>query len=266
MSQALSLASDTLCRHRTAVAALLPIVAPAVYVAYLNWTVSRSVTGSTTGQLPRSKDAASTKQLLPAKPQSLPVDVVENPDEWVVSYERVVSLPLDASMLISAPGKSTTGGPSPLFCRYLHGVYRAFSWTPQAFLIRAMMAEPLRRESFSAKYINSLAFNEGDIVDGVYKVSHYGAYTGRAMETLELVLDTPSSYKGPPVRGLILSSIEPAPSVDGEDKVYMVNETWLWRGKDEKPSMLEGGLGSWFHTLLAGWLIKKGLAGLGNGD
>lgn len=66
----------------------------------------------------------------------------------------------------------------------------------------------------------------------------------------------PRSYGGPPVRGLILSALEE--EQDGA-AVRFVNETWLWRRRDEKPTLLESGLGKWLHSPLAGWLVIKGL-------
>lgn len=258
MSQLLNFSIPDLGRHRTAAAvALLPVVLPAVYVAYLNWTVRRTTT-CTAGQLNQQAHTTTTAAI--PTPASLPKDVVANPHDWVVCYERVVSAPLSASTLVhklrgDSPNTTT---PSPLFTAYLRTTYKAFSWTPQAFIIRAMLAEPERKASFTAAHIEGLRFAQGDVVDGVYAVTSYEREAKRGVEVIELSIDVPASYHGPPVRGLIMSAID---EEDGQS-VRFVNETWLWRRKEEKPTLLETAFGKWFHSLLAGWLIAKGLGGV----
>ncbi|KAJ3473495.1 hypothetical protein NLG97_g10273 [Lecanicillium saksenae] len=267
MSQLLNLSVQDLQRHRGTAVALLPVVLPAVYVVYLNLTIRRT-TSCSSGQLnppPSSgtSTAASSPAAAPITPESLPEEVAANPGDWVVCYERVVSRPLSASSLVhkllghNSNDDASAETPSPLLKTYLRATYKAFSWTPQAFLIRAMLAEPDRRASFAAAHIDELEFARGDVVDGVYAVTSYGRNERRGVEVIELSLDVPASYRGPPVRGLIMSAIE-----EGKDGVVFVNETWLWRKKDEKPTLLETGFGRWFHSLLAGWLITKGLGGV----
>lgn len=299
-SQLFNISIHDLARHKTAAAALLPVLLPTAYVVYLNWTVRRSTTciSGTHSKYKAATEAAPEPRI----PNSLPEEVVAHPSEWVVCYERVVSQPVATAALIDALNhdkggnarKSGTSGsdsdstasplftrpsplftrPSPLFTSYLRSTYKAFSWTPQAFLIRAMLAEEDRRASFGAGYIESLAFADGDIVDGVYRVTSYehGSECQRGLEAIELSIDVPASYKGPPVRGLIMSAIQPVVTADDDgaasappERILFVNETWLWRRKEEKATLLESAFGKWFHSLLAGWLVKKGLAGLARG-
>ncbi|EJP62978.1 uncharacterized protein BBA_07989 [Beauveria bassiana ARSEF 2860] len=273
MSQLFNLSLPDLGRHRIAAVALLPVVLPTVYVAYLNWAVRRR-TSSTSGRLPPSSTAAAS---VPRRPQSLPEDVLARPQDWVVSYERVISRPVPAASLVAKLLRRGGGGgtdetsPSPLLTAYLRTTYKAFSWTPQAFLIHGMLAEPERKASFGAAHIDGLRFARGDVVDGVYRVTSYevGAKSSSSssskdkavVEVVELSIDVPRSYKGPAVRGIVVSAMESLVG-DGEDAVQFVNETWLWRKKDEKPTLLESGLGQWFHRLLAGWLVMKGLGGV----
>jgi hypothetical protein len=47
--------------------------------------------------------------------------------------------------------------------------------------------------------------------------------------------------------------------LEDEDKVKFVNETVLWRRKDEKPSMLEGFFGQWLHGLMVRWMVLQGV-------
>jgi hypothetical protein len=67
---------------------------------------------------------------------------------------------------------------------------------------------------------------------------------------------------------LILAGVEPAPPAGPDqegvtqEKIVLINETWMWRLVDEKPTMLESPIGRWFHRLLAGWLVLKGISGV----
>ncbi|KAJ4153591.1 hypothetical protein LMH87_010074 [Akanthomyces muscarius] len=266
MSQLFSFSVPDLGRHRTATiaaVALLPVILPSVYVVYLNWAVQRTTTCSS-GQLSQptttittTSASSSSSRAPPSTPKSIPKDVLARPEDWVVCYERVVSRPIPAATLVHKLVRgSEASSPSPLFTTYLRATFRAFSWTPQAFLIRGMLAEPERKATFGGAHMDTLSFADGDVVDGVYKVTSYEQGRGRSAEVVELSIDMPRSYKGPPVRGLILSALE---EEQHGAVVRFVNETWLWRKRDEKPTLLESGLGKWFHSLLAGWLVIKGL-------
>jgi hypothetical protein len=145
----------------------------------------------------------------------------------------------------------------------------AFSRTPQAAIIRFILAgaapadktqvavdEVLR--SSSPEYISQLTFAPGERVNGVYTVAYAGA------DRVEWALDAPEWFKGPDTKGRICAWIEKAGSSsagegDQEDKVVFINETWLWREVNEPPTMLEGWLGRWMHTLIASWLVVKGI-------
>lgn len=267
MSQFFNFSIHDLGRHRTAAVAavaLLPVILPSVYAVYLNWAVRRTTTCSS-GQLSQpttTTTTSSASRAPPTTPQSIPKDVLARPEDWVVCYERVVSRPIPAATLVhklvrGGSSSGDEGSPSPLLTGYLRATFRAFGWTPQAFLIRGMLAEPERKASFDGAHIDALTFADGDVVDGVYKVTSYErGGRSRSAEAIELSIDMPRSYRGPPVRGLILSALEE--EQDGA-AVRFVNETWLWRKRDEKPTLLESGLGKWLHSLLAGWLVIKGL-------
>ncbi|KAK3186318.1 hypothetical protein K4F52_004856 [Lecanicillium sp. MT-2017a] len=251
---------------------LVPVIAPAAYVLYWNWTIRKSCS-SQTGFLPRSRatieDATDddtnedTKAEIPSLPKSLPTEVIDSPAEWVVSFERVASRPVPLSLLVTGSGVHGKQGsdallqPSSMLNRYLRATHRAFSWTPQAILIRSMLKEQDCRDSFTRDWINGLAFRVGNLVNGVYRVSHYAGDSSAGVERVELLIDTPASYTGPPVRGLILAVLEKS-----TETAVFINETWLWRRQDEKPTLLESPFGKWFHGLLAGWMVIKGIAGV----
>lgn len=281
MASGFSTAGFLASRQASTALALLPIVAPVAYVLYMNWTVKRN-TFAVNGKLPNVSSSNKDDQIsgdttYPQPPQSLPADITADVAQWVVAYERVVSHPISISTLSYQPSEAPVGTssgttqPSSLLRSWLRVTHKAFSWTPQAFIIRAVLKEPLNRGSFDGAWIDSLMFKEGDVVNGVYRVSCHQRDATTGSERAELVIDVPQSYKGPPVRGLILSAIEPVQSSSsgtasaGEPEVVFVNETWMWRLNSEKPTLLESGFGRWFHRLLAGWLIMKGLNGVQRG-
>lgn len=237
--------------------ALLPVVVPTAYLLYLRRKVSgktRSSSGRRTPQTPESP--------LPSKPISLPPYVASNDSKWVLAYERVVSDNVPASDIAFPIDLRATLKPdqpvSELLIAYSQAAQVAFSWTPQAFVIRAMIKENQFRRTFSRGWIQSLVFNDGDVVNGVYKVVYHGKGIRRASQRVELALEAPPSYKGPPVNGLIITEVQMSDGGQG-DEVVFVNETWMWRRNDEKLTLLETPAGSWLHTLTAGWLVLKGI-------
>lgn len=263
------LPKGSLSSTATTALAILPVAAPVAYFLYWNWRIG-SITTSNSGRFEAKQTATAAHKTDIEPPKSLPEEVTEDPSQWVVSYERVVSRPLQLEDLTNRvdPQKPEIAQPSALFTSYLRATHKAFSWTPQAFLIRSLLKEPLNRASFNTKWIENLDFKDGDIVNGVYKVSHVSSDKNTHAERVELLIDTPASYDGPAVRGLILSATEPnkseeTDSAEQHDGISFINETWMWRLKEEKPTLLESRFGGWFHGLLAGWLIVKGMDALG---
>ncbi|TWU76120.1 hypothetical protein ED733_007881 [Metarhizium rileyi] len=266
---------ETWSAHRlTALTALfaLPIIVPVGYVFYTSWTVYKNTTLVSGTLVPRQGAFASAASH-PAEPHSLPAEVQDDRSQWVVTYERVVSNPLLPSSLAYPPEKPLSSGsttePSRLLQEVSRNMQKAFSRTPQAILLRSALSESLNKESFKTTWISNLTFRPGDIVNGVYKVSCNTRDQTTGSERVELVIDAPASYKGPRVRGLILTAIEPASSESSDDrrtrdeeKIVFVNETWMWRLADEKPTLLESSIGQWLHRLLAGWLLLKGISGV----
>lgn len=267
MSRASSLPCGNGCSSWKAALTIIPVAAPVFYALYMNWTISRQTT-SNTGRLPADQATSRSKRWPPEPPKSLPEEIEQDSSKWIVAYERVVSRPISPDCLILPPMQSTSSNnsPSPLFKSYIQATQKAFSWTPQAFLIRSLIREPEIRATFDAKSIERLDFKRDDVVNGVYRVSHYEQDQRTGAERVELMIQAPASYKGPAVRGLILSTIEYPSKHENldeaieDDDIVFVNETWMWRLTEEKPTMLESRTGSWFHSLLAGWLILKGIA------
>lgn len=261
--------------------ALVPLAAPAAYALYLNRTLSRQVTfssglrrrhspkaakGSGVSDSSTSPAAGDSASLIPAdvrRPVSLPGDVASDSSDYVLAYDRVVSQPIPFSSL-------TQRFLSQLVTAYLRGTMVAFTRTPQAPIIKWAITAPEDRHTFDREWIENLQFAAGDLVTGVYRVAYRKGTVrpeGGAFETVELLIETPEGYSGPPAHGLIVVVVETVDEkVDANGKLFeephvrFINETWFWRSQEEKPVMLESAFGRWFHGLVAGWLVVKGIA------
>ena len=246
--------------------ALLPVAATTTYLLILNARVSKS-TSSTAGRRARAPSGsfiAAIPSSIP-KPVSLPEDVAADDSDWVLAYERITSDPVKLSSLkytASALSQDPTSTESSdLLTAYSRAVQIAFSHTPQASLIRKAMEEPEVKRTFDADWINNLAFNVGDVANGIWRVTHRGGSPkglGRASERIECIGDPPASYKGERIGALIIAAVEEVEGGSG-DEVVFVNETWMWRKKDAKSVMIETTIGGWLHVLLAKWLVTKGI-------
>lgn len=246
--------------------ALIAVATPTVYLLLLRRSVMRNIESSVSQQCGRGaqsrKDttkAASSAPPETARPRSLPQSVAaEENAGYVLWNERVVSKPVALSELRWSSEKL-----DELLTRYVRATMVAFTWTPQAYLIRKMLPTSVG-ETFEAGYINAMDFTTVDQrVDGVYTVQYRG--TEPRGERVEMRLSPPGEYKGPRSDGIIVAAIEPV-GAGAPDEVVFVNETWLWRNPAEKPTLLEGSIGRWFHSLLAAWLIGKGIKAIRRED
>ncbi|ODA77007.1 hypothetical protein RJ55_07524 [Drechmeria coniospora] len=251
---------------------ILPAAIPVGYLIYLYWQGHQNTT-AVRGHRRKSSPPASGSPPQPHDPISLPAEV-KSDSQWVVVYERVVSKPVPIASLSYAINGSPSSRkwrptqPSPLLREYVRATHKAFSWTPQAMLIRTMVGGKSIRTTFDGTWINSLTFAPGDLVNGIYRVAEHWKDKSSLSERSELMMEVPPSYKGPSVRGLLVAAIEPAPFTDSKrhgESVVFVNETWMWRRTDEKPTLLETSFGRWFHTQLASWLILRGLSAVTGG-
>lgn len=232
--------------------ALLPIALPASFLLYMYFTSSSDCT-VLTGSISGDVDIKNA----PKQPESLPEAIRKDPSAWVVSYERAVSPPLPISTLrYSTNNSSSPNQPSDLLRAYLSTAHVTFSWTPQAFLIRAMISEKPIRRTFERDYLTSIPFKVDDLVNGVYCVTYYGGEPNSVSERAELAITAPASYKGAAPEGRLVAAVE---ELQGGESVVVVNETWLWRRKEDKPTMLESPGGRWFHALLGRWLLSRGM-------
>lgn len=240
---------------------IVPVAVPAAYLIYLSWKIT-SQTTVTTGR--QRADGASPP---PPRPVSLPAEVcADDGSQWIVSYERVVSKPVSTSE-ITVSSSGTAGSqeekqrqqqqPSALLQAYSRATHLAFRSTPQARIMRLAIGDPDTKRTFDANWIQGLLFKQGDVVNGAYKVAYHGPGPAPASERVELAIEAPASYRGPPApKGLILAEVQ---HVEDGSAVLFVNETWMWRRHDERPTLIEGGFGALLHGLMAGWMVLRGI-------
>lgn len=247
-------------RVYAAAAAAIPVVVPGLYLLYLHLQTSRSDTLS--GASTTLSATAKTSDGGPQLPASLPEEIRANPDQWIVSWERAVSAPLRVSSLglgSADDGPDASQRPSALLRKYTQAAHIAFSWTPQAFLIRSLIADEKARATFTLPVLSQILLRSGDILNGVYQIIAYegkGADFPGHPERVELALVAPANYKGPVVDGRLVAAVEKSGE---EGSVVLVNETWFWRKVDGgKPTMLESGGGKFFHGILAKYLLAVG--------
>lgn len=238
---------------------LVAVATPTVYLLLLRRSVMRNVDSCAAQQYGRASQkgkstgqAAASSVADPPLPRSLPQSVTSaDIDGNVLWNERVVSKPVALSEL-----RWSGGSLDELLTRYVRATMVAFTWTPQAYIIRKMLPSGIGK-TFEADYINAMDFRTLDQrVDGVYTVQYRG--NEPRGERVEMRLSPPEDYTGPRSEGIIVAAIEPV-GAGAPDEIVFINETWLWRTQDEKPTLLEGSIGRWFHSLLAAWLVGKGI-------
>jgi hypothetical protein len=240
--------------------AVLPLAISTGYLVYLNRLVRRECTIST--GIRNKRKHVDTIPPNVCYPLNLPQEVADAKDqEWVLAYERVVlSRPLHPAVLAKANDDDSKPDISAVLRRYLRGTMTAFSWTPQAFLLRASLPRDAKsvRQTFNTDYIQSLDFLPGDRVNGFWKVMSIVPALlapGLKQHRAEMALDAPPGYTGPVVEGVIVAGMETV----GDGGVLFFNETWMWRKQGERPVLLERHVGRWLHEVLAGWLVMNGV-------
>ncbi|KAL4894716.1 hypothetical protein BDV59DRAFT_200528 [Aspergillus ambiguus] len=142
------------------------------------------------------------------------------------------------------PGKEA----EVLFTLLLRRNMTAFARFPQAWILR-LVVPPVERKTFSASHLQSLNFDKGDLVCGVYRVEE------RTPDKVVFKL----LFKGPVSGRLVIRYTE-----EGDEVVYH-SETAMWTRfeKEDKTSRrasmpLEKPLLRFLHEMAAWWLLESG--------
>ncbi|KAI0451957.1 hypothetical protein F5B21DRAFT_358196 [Xylaria acuta] len=261
----------------------LPLASLAVaYIAYILWQGARRITASTSITPPDSLLARPSK----AKGNSevgerggndtlaIPPNVLAAPEDYVIARERIVSEAVPLEKILPGLREALTGRGEAdddvkreesgrrrgLLETYLATTMRMFTWTPQAFAMKSMVSRlpggAAHADTFSRQYLDACTFEAGDRVCGVYRVRER-VHSSKG-ERIFLDLSPPEGWKGPVVSGVLDCGFVIEEKGD-ERFVKFVNETVLWRRKDEKPTLLEVTVSRWLHTLMIGWMMVRGI-------
>ncbi|KAH6677574.1 hypothetical protein B0J14DRAFT_584625 [Halenospora varia] len=199
---------------------------PIAYLIYLHRSLSHKINHSSKQGLLTS---ATTQRISTIPSSALSSDHV--------MYHDTSSKPIPKA-LVPKDGKKE------LLTMYLRYNMCLFSSRfPQAWILR-LMCTAEERASFAQNYLQKLNFEEGDLVNGVYRV------LVRSENKVELELKTAGAMQG----GRLLIEIE-----ESDDNYVFVNETVMWKKVGEKELMpMERGLVRGLHELASWWLLDAG--------
>ncbi|KAI1431823.1 hypothetical protein GGR50DRAFT_677457 [Xylaria sp. CBS 124048] len=202
--------------------------------------------------------------------QAIPASILTTRDDYVIARERVLSqaislhciLPdLRAPLAPKTHGDASSPDVRGLVDRYLSTAMHAFTYTPQALLMKTMLSRLPRgdalAETFSTTYLDACRFAHGDRVCGVYVVRARIHDAGE--ERIVLDLSPPEGWSGPIVNGFLDCGV--ALDDGGDEKVVrFVNEVVLWRKRQgEQPVLLEGLVAGWMHGWMVRWMMVCGI-------
>ncbi|TGJ84329.1 hypothetical protein E0Z10_g4409 [Xylaria hypoxylon] len=242
--------------------AAVPVVLPAAYLAYVLRQGARRTTATTsiTPPDPLLGNAKSYKE--GGDTLAIPSAVLAAPDRYIVAKEHVVSeaIPLRRILPGLRPGLDGEAERG-LLETYLGTTMRMFTWTPQAFAMKSIVSRlpdgAAHANTFSTPYLDACLFEPGDRVCGVYVVREH-IVNSSGGERVFLDLSSPEGWKGPTVGGVLDCGVVLEEN-EGEVFVRFVNQTVMWRTKDEKPTLLEGTVSRWLHTAMVGWMMVRGV-------
>jgi hypothetical protein len=251
---ALSLPSIVfLQNHQRVLLGVGSVTIPIALIVYLKQRLARNSTStiliSPPAQLPIIRAGSYSDRIL-----AVASEVNAAPNDFVLARETIRSLPIslsdfDAEVVFRRTVSRLGEAHGSLLNCYIRATMQAFTWTPQAMIMRWIIKDPAAKQTFDAEYLERCQFQVGDRVNGTYVVRE------RSDNKVLLDLAAPVGWTGPIVKGCLVIGFE----LDGENKVKFVNETVLWRRKDEKPNMLEGVFGQWLHGLMVRWIVLQGV-------
>ena len=180
--------------------------------------------------------------------ESLPQDLLANPDNYRVAHFRI-PLPTHLRLLTRADAEQ-------MFTALMRRNMKLFSRRLlQSYLLRLIAKDAEQKASFQIKVIDSLEFEEGDLVCGVYRVTH------RRAKKCEFGMHDPNGRFPASFGGRLVTSVVLGP--DGEGEILRA-ETLQWVGKDEGMTLpLERESMRWMHEIASWWLLVSGAQWLG---
>lgn len=252
------------------------VTAPLVYAFYVKSTYDHQTTvsyntysgPSTKAQARQASSFERNSGPWPKPHTNLPSEVLASPEEWVVSHERVTSdriatEEIDSQLIAARTPMEQVGSPPQrsrgLLETFLRTTMALFARTPQAWLIRRAITDSNAKLTFNEQYLGKCNFEVGDRVCGAYVVTFRDTIgtVGNGDDVGEIVvlsLSPPDCWTGPVVQGRLVVGFQKV-----HDGVRLINETILWRRKEEKPVFLEGVVGRWTHAFMVQWMMVRGM-------
>lgn len=245
-----------------ATASTLLIAIPALRVWLLDRQLSRKITSHETRTDATARDLLNPEiantQSKPNSTQTQPpallaVSLVANPASYNLFHDiSTLSIPAN-----SLPHLAT----HDLLTAYLQHTMTLFSRTPQAYALWAMCGrDEARRRSFDREWIESLAFEEGGLVCGMYRVLGRGVDGDSGDKGSE----GGEGKSGWVCFGMAMNGVEGRLVVavsargSGGERVFST-ETWMWVPKQAGVVMpMERTLPRFMHRLGSQWLLVKG--------
>lgn len=254
-----------------ATASTLLLAIPAIRITLLNRQLSRKITSHETRTGAAARDLitelddnpSSTSKPQPPDPSPstpsanhptalLPPPLLTNPTSYNIFHD-ISTLAVPSSTL---PPLAT----HDLLTAYLQHTMTLFARTPQAWALWAMSGrDEARRRSFDREWIESLPFEEGGLVCGVYRVLGRGVGGGGEGRG-----GGKGDESGWVCFGMAMNGVEGRLVVavrgtgkDGE-RVFRT-ETWMWVPRKAGVVMpMERKLPRLMHRLGSQWLLVKG--------
>ncbi|KPI39195.1 uncharacterized protein AB675_4594 [Cyphellophora attinorum] len=211
-----------------------------------------------------TRAAAAVPAPYPTPLSTLPQTLITSSQAHNIFYD-ISLLPIPTSTL------------PPLLTTYLQHNMQLFSRSPQGWILWATQRDGKARRSFEREWIESLGFEVGELVNGLYTVVERGTLVGGEGEEGEGGAKVVFGMSRGKVEGRLVISIRIA---DGEmvealikagdgrhgrestqEKGVMVfcTETWMWVRKDARETMpMEMAVPRFMHRVLSWRLLVSG--------
>ncbi|RMZ75368.1 hypothetical protein DV738_g5507, partial [Chaetothyriales sp. CBS 135597] len=266
----------------TAAAGILLIGIPAIRLATLHARLDKAIT-SFWSMGPYAKQAAAGRS---GKQALLPPEVAaaaagghngsddHDDDEYRIFYEVATKTVAKAQLqgeVEQGEGLSSSSY-EELLTRYLRHTMVEFQRFPQAWVLWLVTAAAAggkegRRRTFDKRYLASLPFEAGDVVNGVYKVlgregsvvvfgMAQGAVEGRMVVSIGDERERLDARTG---AWVAVAQVEGGGDKDEQDRAVVKNELFMWVKRSEGVVMpMERSVPRWLHEVANWWLMDEG--------
>ncbi|KAF7190916.1 hypothetical protein HII31_08075 [Pseudocercospora fuligena] len=170
---------------------------------------------------------------------SLPKDLVENPKQYRIVHDKVTKPIPELTLGLSEDSRED-------FTKLLRYNMGLFTRTPQGWIGWFALKE--LRHTFSKEHIESLDFEEGDLVNGLYEV------VKRTAVRVEFKINPPPKFN-PGIEGRLIIQLRPR-----NQGAVLQTETIQWSHHDKRLTHLplESRFIKFLHDWAERWIAVKG--------